>query len=193
MVSGSTSVKKSGRDFSVMLGKVEALTKKRVLVGIPQAAASRGGDGVNNAELLYVHTHGVRAPLMREKMQANLDAGMLYSAAHSLFVHTFGSPAWAIPPRPVLEPAIKDSREAIGKKIAGAYRAAMRGDAVGAERGLELAGTVAANAARAWFENPKNKWPPNSEQMVKRKGSNRPLIDTGEMRKAITYVIRDLG
>lgn len=98
-----------------------------------------------------------------------------------------------IPPRPVLEPAIKDSREAIGKKIAGAYRAAMRGDAVGAERGLELAGTVAANAARAWFENPKNKWPPNSEQTIKRKGSNRPLIDTGEMRKAITYVIRDLG
>lgn len=176
-----------------MLGKVEALTKKRVLVGIPQAAASRGGDGVNNAELLYVHTHGVRAPLMREKMQANLDAGMLYSAAHSLFVHTLGSPAWAIPPRPVIEPAIKDSREAIGKKIAGAYRAAMRGDAVGAERGLELAGTVAANAARAWFENPKNKWPPNSEQTIKRKGSNRPLIDTGEMRKAITYVIRDLG
>ena len=176
-----------------MLGKVEALTKKRVLVGIPQAAASRGEDGVNNAELLYVHTHGVRAPLMREKMQANLDVGMLYSAAHSLFIHTFGSPAWAIPPRPVLEPAIKDSRETIGKKIAGAYRAAMRGDAVGAERGLELAGTVAANAARAWFENPKNKWPPNSEQTIKRKGSNRPLIDTGEMRKAITYVIRDLG
>ena len=148
---------------------------------------------VNNAELLYVHTHGVRAPVMRAEMKQNIDAGMLYSAAHSLYVQTHGSPAYAIPPRPVLEPAIRDSKEAIGKQVAGAYCAAMRGDMAGAERGLELAGMVAQNAARAWFENPKNQWPPNSARTIKAKGSNSPLIDTGEMRKSITYVIRDKG
>jgi hypothetical protein len=178
-----------------MIGNLQALTKKEVLVGIPQEEANRPGDGdmVNNAELLYIHTNGVRAPAMRAEMQTSIDAGMKYSAAHSLYVQTHGSPAYAIPPRPVLEPAIKDSKEVIGKQIAGAYRAAMHGDMSGAERGLELAGMTAQNAARGWFENPKNKWTPNSARTIKAKGSNSPLIDTGEMRKSITYVIRDMG
>ena len=38
---------------------------------------------VNNAELLYLHTHGVRSSEMRAEMQKNTDAGMKYSAAHS--------------------------------------------------------------------------------------------------------------
>lgn len=194
MVTGTATVTKMGKGFTAMVSKVQALTKKEVLVGIPQEEAQRpGGDMVNNAELLYVHTHGVRAPAMRAEMQKNIDAGMLYSAAHSLYVQTHGSPAYAIPPRPVLEPSIRDSKEAIGKQISGAYRAAMHGDMAGAERGLELAGMVAQNAARCWFENPKNKWPPNSQRTIREKGSDRPLIDTGEMRKSITYVIRDMG
>ena len=194
MVNGTATITKSGRGFTSMIKKLEELTHKEVLVGIPQEKASRpNGDDVNNAELLYLHTHGVRAPQMRAEMKENIDKGMLYSAAHSLYVQTHGSPAYAIPPRPVLQPAIKDSREAIGKQIAVAYRAAMQGDMAGADRGLELAGMVAANAARGWFENPKNKWPPNSARTIKAKGSNMPLIDTGEMRKSITYVIRDMG
>ena len=195
MVTGTATVTKMGQGFIAMVSKVQAMTKKEVLVGIPQEEANRpgGGDMVNNAELLYLHTNGVRAPAMRAEMQESIDAGMKYSAAHSLYVQTHGSPAYAIPPRPVLEPAIRDSKAAIGKQIAGAYRAAMHGDMAGAERGLELAGMVAQNAARAWFENPKNQWPPNSARTIKAKGSNIPLIDTGEMRKSITYVIRDKG
>ena len=158
MVTGTATVTKMGQGFTAMVSKVQAMTKKEVLVGIPQAEAQRPGDGdmVNNAELLYIHTHGVRTPAMRASMQQSINAGMKYSAAHSLYVQTHGSLA-------------------------------------GAERGLELAGMVAQNAARAWFENPKNKWPPNSARTIKAKGSNSPLIDTGEMRKSITYVIRDMG
>nr|DAQ67844.1 MAG TPA: virion morphogenesis protein [Caudoviricetes sp.] len=193
MVNGTATLTRSGRGFSAMLQRIERLTKKEVLVGIPQEEAARpGGDMINNAELLYLHTHGVRAPVMRAEMRGSIDLGMLYSAAHSLYVQTHGSPAYAIPPRPVLEPAIRDSKGAIGKQIAGAYRAAMHGDMAGAERGLELAGMVAQNAARGWFENPKNGWPANSLRTIKEKGSDRPLIDTGEMRKSITYVIRDM-
>ena len=194
MVKGTATVTKSGKGFAAMLGNLEALTKKEVFVGIPQEEAGRpGGDAVNNAELLYLHTNGVRSSGMRAEMQPNINSGMKYSAAHSLYVHTHGSPAYAVPPRPVLEPSIRDSKEAIGKQIAGAYRAAMHGDMIGAERGLELAGMVAQNAAHAWFENPNNKWPPNSARTIKAKGSDSPLIDTGEMRKSITYVIRDKG
>lgn len=194
MVTGTAAVMKSGQGFNAIVGKLQSLTKKEVLVGIPQEEAGRpGGDTVNNAELLYLHTNGIRTSEMRAEMQQSIKSGMKYSAAHSLYVQTHGSPAYAVPPRPVLQPAIKDSRTAIGKQVAGAYRAAMHGDMAGAERGLELAGMVAQNAARAWFENPKNKWAPNSARTIKAKGSDSPLIDTGEMRKSITYVIRDMG
>ncbi|EJP32313.1 hypothetical protein HMPREF1147_1333 [Selenomonas sp. FOBRC9] len=194
MVKGTATVTKSGRGFTSMVKKLERLTRKKVLVGIPQEKSSRpGGDEVNNAELLYLHTHGVRAPQMRAEMKENIDKGMLYSAAHSLYVQTHGSPAYAIPPRPVLQPAIKDSREAIGKQIAVAYRAAMHGDMAGSERELSAAGEIAVKAAQSWFDNPKNKWPPNSERTIKAKGSDSPLIDTDAMRKSITYVIRDMG
>ena len=40
------------------------------------------------------------------------------------------------------------------------------------------------------FENPKNNWPPNSPRTIAKKGSDVPLIDTGELRKSITHVIR---
>lgn len=195
MVGGVVSVVKKGIAFAEIISRIQTLAKKEVLVGIPQEKSERRKktDTVNNAELLYVLSHGVRAPVMRADMQKNIDAGMLYSAAHSLYVQTHGSPAYAIPPRPVLEPAIRDSKEAIGKQIEGAYRAAMHGDMGKAERGLKRAGKVAQNAARGWFENPKNKWTPNSQRTIREKGSDRPLIDTGEMRKSITYVIRDMG
>ena len=195
MVGGVVSVVKKGIAFAEIISRIQTLAKKEVLVGIPQEKSGRRKktDTVNNAELLYVLSHGVRAPVMRAEMQKNINAGRLYSAAHSLYIQAFGSPAWAIPPRPVLEPAIRDSKEAIGKQIAGAYRAAMHGDMEKAERGLKRAGKVAQNAARGWFENPKNKWPPNSQRTIKAKGSDSPLIDTGEMRKSITYVIRDMG
>ena len=47
------------------------------------------------------------------------------------------------------------------------------------------------NIARDWFTNPANNWAANSEDTVKKKGSDRPLIDTSELRKSITYVVKD--
>ncbi|MBY6921870.1 hypothetical protein HYH30_19035, partial [Clostridium botulinum] len=43
---------------------------------------------------------------------------------------------------------------------------------------------------RAWFTNPSNNWAENSAETIKRKDSDKPLIDTGELRKSITYVIK---
>jgi hypothetical protein len=47
------------------------------------------------------------------------------------------------------------------------------------------------NIVRAWFVDPKNGWPENSPITIAAKGSDKPLIDTGELRKAITYVVGD--
>ncbi len=160
MVTGTASVSKRHSNLKSLTERLKALTNKEVYVGIPAEKSSRYGEGgINNAELLYIHTHG--------------------------------SPVRNIPPRPVLQPAIEANRQAIGKQLAAAAQGALRGNATEAERGLESAGMVAQNFARGWFENPENGWAPNSPRTISRKGSDRPLIDTGEMRKAITYVVRD--
>ena len=36
-------------------------------------------------------------------------------------------------------------------------------------------------------------WVPNAPSTIKRKGSNKPLIDTGRMRQSVIYVVREKG
>ena len=181
-----------------LVDAVGILAKKEVLVGIPAENSSRqtqntSGDKINNAELLYIQSHGVRKAEMRAEMQQHIDAGKKYSEAHSLYIQSHGSPLWHIPPRPVLEPSIEASKGPIAKQLQQATVAALDGDSVGVDHALHKAGFVAENAAKAWFENPENGWPPNSPKTIAQKGSDSPLIDTGEMRKAITHVVREKG
>lgn len=191
MVKGFASVKTT--DHMASLEKqLTMLANKEVLVGIPEEESTReNGDDINNAELLYIHTHGVRKQEMRTEMQGSIDDGMKYSAAHSLYVREHGSPLMAIPPRPVMEPAIDDKKDIIGRQLAKVSQAALAGNPMQMEAELNKAGMIGEAAARGWFENPKNGWPPNSEKTIKRKGSDQPLVDTNSMRKAITYVVRD--
>lgn len=139
-----------------------------ILVGISQKETTRKkSDDVTNAELLFIHTNG--------------------------------SPINHVPARPVIEPALEDDRIKLSNMLKKSAQLAMDGDKEGAYKQLELAGMKAQNDARGWFVNPKNGWPPNSpsvEAEKRRKGSTdpKPLIDTGELRKSITYVmVKDGG
>lgn len=192
MVKGKISLRKSGTGFEAIRKSLELLTKKEVLVGIPEDEATReNGDTINNAELLYIHTHGIRTSEMRAEMQKNMDNGMKYSKAHSMYIREHGSPLFRVPPRPVLEPAIEDSKEIIAEELKQANISALDKDPAQAEEHLNKAGMLAQSAAQNWFENPKNGWPPNAESTIKKKGSDVPLVDTNELRKSITYVLRD--
>lgn len=191
MVMGKVVVQKHSRR-DAFKRSLESLTRKEVYVGIPAEASSRPGDGsINNAELLYIHTHGVRRKAMRDEMDAMMNMGMKYSQAHTLYIREHGSPMMSIPPRPVLQPAIEDRKPEISMVLADAGRAALLNDVAVYEANLNKAGMVAASAAQGWFENPQNDRPPNSPRTIRRKGSDQPLVDTGEMRKAITYIVRD--
>ncbi len=112
--------------------------------------------------------------------------------AELLYIHTNGSPTNNIPPRPVIEPAIQDSKEE-GTLIKEAILKALEGDTGGAMAGMEKAGLQGENAAKGWFTNPKNNWAGNSESTIKQKGSSRPLIDTAQLRNSITYVVKKKG
>jgi len=136
-----------------------------VLVGIPEENSARNPDG------------------------SRPDGGPVDNV-DLLYIHSNGSPLQGIPARPVLEPAMSANAERLGEMLDKAADAAMDGSADGMRRALESAGMAGQNAARAWFTDPRNGWAPNAPETVRRKGSSRPLIDTGELRKSITYVVR---
>ena len=183
-------VTKKGIGFDEMIKRLKKLEALRAWVGITAEDTIRQDDGINNASLLYIQTHGVRKKSMRDEMQAEMDKGFKYSEAYSMYIHSHGSPLWHVPPRPVIEPAIKDSIKQIAKRIGKAAHAAIDGNDAEMEHWMDSAGQYGEKASLKWFENPKNNWPPNAPSTIAKKGSDVPLIDTGELRKSIHHVTR---
>lgn len=138
-----------------------SLGQAKVYVGIPEAETSRKGTPVTNAGLMYIQTNG-----------AHLPNGAV------------------IPPRPVIEPAIEaqDNKERITKELGLAATSELEGDRQKTLIHLKRAGTLGANAAKRWFTDPRNNWAPNAPSTIAAKGSDRPLIDHGELRRSITHV-----
>jgi hypothetical protein len=162
------------KKINFSLEKVLAkLAEKPVYVGIPKENTKRPEGGMTNAALLAIHSKG--------------------------------SPLRNLPARPVIEPAIEDpnNKAKISKYLLAAAKKGLGGDQSGFIAGLNAAGLQAQNACRDWFENPNNGWEPLAESTIKAKvrkygkgkdvdvSSIIPLVDTGEMRKAISYVIGD--
>lgn len=176
-----------------LLKALDELRNNEVLVGIPEDKSSRKKEIIRNSELLYIHTHGIRRRSMRQEMQETMDGGSPYSEAYQLYIQEHGSPLWASPPRPVLEPAIEHRKDWIAEQLSKAALAGLDGDVKGVQDGLHKAGQVAENAARDWFTDPANGWLPNSPETVKIKGSDKPLINTDQLRKSITHVLRRKG
>lgn len=171
---------------------LEELARKTVCIGIPEEENTvREGGDITNAQLLYIQTHGVRDLEMRKAMQKDLDGGMPYSEAHELYIHEYGSPLYNVPPRPVLIPALEDNKEVLAELMIDAAILALNGGDV--SRGLDYVGQEGQNSAQRWFVDPKNNWAPNSQKTVEGKGSERPLISSGELRQKITYVIKEGG
>lgn len=182
---GLTVVKKNtGFDIAA---RMKELGKIGVLVGIPSDRTERDDGTVTSSELLYLHTHGIRRKAMRQEMDANVESGMKYSEAHELYLQSHGSPLWASPPRPVLQPAIAANKAAITRVMNAGVKQYLE---TKSDRGLRSAGNLASAYAKKWFTDPRNGWAPNSPRTIVLKGSSRPLIDTGAMQEAITYVVR---
>lgn len=145
---------------------LDFMKENEVYVGIQQKESKREDEPITNAELLFIHTNG--------------------------------SPINNIPPRPVIEPAIKHDSERLSGMMKKAAQLVLAGKIDDAIIQLKRTGMRGQNVSRNWFVNPENNWPPNSPSVIAekiRKGSTnpRPLIDTGELRKSITYFVKTKG
>ena len=191
-MSGEVTLKKTGPGLEKIKADLLELSRMDVLVGIPQEASSREDGPINNAELLYIHSNGIRRRAMINEMQPELDKGTPYSVAHQMYIQAHGSPLWASPPRPVIEPAIAaaGNKEKIAEQMAKVAQLVMKGQGAAAKRQLRMVGILGANIAKAWFTDPRNNWAPNAPATIKAKESARPLIDKAVLRRAITFVVR---
>ena len=145
---------------------LDFMKENEVYVGIQQKESKREDEQITNAELLFIHTNG--------------------------------SPINNIPPRPVIEPAIKHDSERLSAMMKKAAQLVLAGKIDDAIIQLKRTGMRGQNVSRNWFVNPENNWPPNSPSVTdekRKKGSTnpRPLIDTGELRKSITYFVKTKG
>jgi hypothetical protein len=160
---------------------MKLLSKKEVLVGIPAEEAQRDDAGEpSNAVLGYIHN--------------------------------FGSPKRNIPARPFMYPGIERARDRVVASLRRGLVAALSGNPGGVDVALNAAGLAAQNAIRRVISD---KIPPDIAVSTKlgrlRKLAKyrtaapadrrvqaeawlerdfTPLIETGQLRNAITYVVR---
>lgn len=195
---GGITLKKTGKGDSTMLAGLARMRKEQVLIGIPEDENNRG------EKMIGPRLHG-----------GGFESRSPIGNAALLFLHSEGSPARKLPQRQVIQPAIKaeGNKERLMNGMKRVAQMEMAGDHDGALAQLAKVGVMGANASKRWFTDPRNGWPPNKRATVLRKlnkltGARRRkalalldaqgqaavdtvLIDTGQMRRAITSVVDD--
>lgn len=145
-----------------VLKQVKALTAQEVLVGVPAENAGRNdGDAINNAEIGYVQE--------------------------------FGAPERNIPARPFLLPGVEEAMPKIIDRMKAGGAKALSGDPGAASKTLNAVGLMAQNAVRAKINE--GIPPPLSprtlaDRRARGRTGEKPLIDTGQLRNSVTYVVR---
>jgi hypothetical protein len=185
-----------------LIERLKKLSSQKVCVGVPGNGESsdhnyKGSNErkcdpeITNADLVYIHTHGVRPHEVRAEMKPAIEGGTKYSVALQMYIHEHGSFQMQVPARPIIEPAIEHAKEDLADLLKDAALVAMDGG--DAQDELKKTGIEAQNRVKEWFTSSENGWAPNAASTIKRKGSDKPLVDTEALRSSITYVIRGGG
>ncbi|HWQ41319.1 MAG TPA: hypothetical protein VN456_04710 [Desulfosporosinus sp.] len=190
MIGGNVNVTVAKDRTKELLESLKSLSKIDVLVGVPQEESSREGGKVTNAELAFIHSKG--------------------SPLNKIPPRPFIEPAIEDP----------ENQEMISVELRKAAEAALDGKVDAISRSLVKAGIQGQNVVRDWFTSPKNNWAPNTPGTVLSKlrkdkssiaraavrhvdeggkledisgleGMTRPMIDKDELRKSVTFVVRE--
>lgn len=182
----SITVKQLADNTAELRNAMNALTKQDVYIGIPAEKAGRDEGGITNAEIGYIHEHG--------------------------------GPAAGIPARPHLIPGIEAIVPEAVALLKGAAQKALEGNTPAVETALNKIGVLGQNSVRNAFVD--NDWlplkdetldyqalqkdesgavltdkkgKPKREKSRRERGRVNPLVDTSQLRRGYTYVIRKRG
>lgn len=164
------SVDVRGRLADDLMKAVRGITKRQVFVGIPaenadrQAEKGEEGAPLNNAAIGYIMETGL--------------------------------PERNIPARPFLTPGIADAQERLVGQLRKGAVAALAGDEGGADRALHATGLIGQSAVQKRITD--GPFIPLSKRTLQRRKARgrtgeKPLLDTGQLRRAVNYVIREKG
>lgn len=144
-----------------VIAGMEALTHRDVLVGIPSSAKERNdGDPINNAAIGYIMENG--------------------------------SPEANIPARPWLVPGVRLALPKVIAYFKAAAKHALAGNKAGMDTAFNAAGLYAVNVVRRHLQTgPFLPLAPRTLAARRARGrtGTKPLIDTAQMRNAVTYVL----
>lgn len=142
---------------------IKSFKHDAVLVGIPEGQTTRENtEPINNATLLAINE--------------------------------FGSPANNIPARPVMSIGIRSAQEEIAKEFKKAAQNSLSQGFKAIDIYYERAGIIASNSIKKTINSQTDIAPPSEATLRIRKSKGfrgtKALIVSGQMRNAITYVVR---
>lgn len=111
--------------------------------------------------------------------------------AELLAIHEHGTIDGRIPARPLLEPVLKQEQKFVNEGFEKYIKLMQDGDEEAAEMHLERMALYLEGRLKAYFDN--NDWTPNAPSTIARKGSAKPLIDTGDLRRSIKAFVDSKG
>lgn len=157
-------------NLAVVKASFEKLGSQRVMIGIPT-------------------DHDPRTPEQGEtKTLGNAEIG---------YIMETGAPEAGIPARPWLVPGVKEAQPDVLKYMAAAGRVALSaapGSDDKVDQYMNSAGLEAVNKVRAYLQDSSHFQPLAAATLASRRARGRsgvkPLIDTGQLRNNVTYVIR---
>lgn len=150
------------KEWRRILGDVRELAQMRVQIGI---LASKGGN----------EPHDEESELTMIEILA---------------IHEFGSPAANIPERAPIRTTFVRKQDELVEICAKASTAVMGG--MKPRRALEIVGIWGSTEVKKTITADAHLEPPLKPATVAKKGSSRPLVDTGRLVNAITYEVIDL-
>lgn len=106
-----------------------------------------------------------------------------FNMASLAAVLEFGSADGRIPPRPFLRQTLAENQQKYADLFADLFKQGKAPNAIYETIALIAQGDVQQNIVNGG-------WVPNAPSTIKRKGSSKPLIDTGRLRQSVRGVVR---
>ena len=104
-----------------------------------------------------------------------------------LALHVLGAPSRGIPQRDPLRPPLIANAQRYSDLLALGLKNALS-DGTDPNAVYEKIGFVASNDVKDYFVS--GSFKPLDQKTIDRKGSSKPLVDTGELRSSITYQVK---
>jgi hypothetical protein len=143
---------------------IKSFQNDDVLIGIPEEKTDRKGEGteIGNASLLAINE--------------------------------FGSPINNIPARPVMSIGIRNAQEEIADQFKKALQDAFKKGLPALSTYYNRIGIIASNSVKKAINSQEGILPPSESTLKARKArgfkGTKALIVTGQMRNAITYIVK---